>query len=344
MKIIYNKVFLEHDTGMHPENKSRLECLGKIPEVSVENGEKYLELVHNKEHIAAVKEACEKGVSLDPDTLASKGSYEAAIRAVGAVVMASQSGDFAAVRPPGHHAYPDHSSGFCLFNNIAIAARRLVEGGKRVMIFDFDGHLGNGTMDVFYDTDKVLFWSLHQYPAFDGHLGNGTMDVFYDTDKVLFWSLHQYPAYPGMGDADEIGEGKGKGYTVNVPLPMGSGDDVYMDAVNRLMPIASQFKPDVVGVSAGFDAYQHDPLLQLRLSMNAYYKLGKRLGAFKNVFATLEGGYNTEFLDKCIFNFIDGVNGEKQRFKEEETSTDLKHEFNERMKKVEENLGEYWRI
>lgn len=318
MKLIYNKIFLEHDTGMHPENKKRLESLGKLPETKIENGEKYLKLIHTKEYIDLVKDVCKRGGYLDPDTIISEKSYEAAIYAVGATVMASQTNDFALVRPPGHHAYPNHASGFCLFNNVAIATQELVNEGKKVFIFDFDGHCGDGTEKIFYSSNKVLYWSLHQFPAF-----------------------------PGGGTVDEIGEGEGKGYTINVPLPAGSGDDVYTDAVNKLMPIAEQFKPDVVGVSAGFDACQYDPLLNLKLSMNTYYKLGKILSEkFKNIFAALEGGYNIEVLPKCIFNFIDGINNRKIRFKEQITNSSIEvmNEYRLRINQLEKNLSEFWKI
>ncbi|MCK5282423.1 MAG: histone deacetylase [Nanoarchaeota archaeon] len=303
---------------MHPENKKRLESCGSLGETKIENGEKYLELVHTKEYIAQVKEACKKGGHLDRDTTVSEKSYEAATYAVGATVMASQQDGFALVRPPGHHAYPSKSSGFCIFNNIAIAAQKLVNEGKKVMIFDFDAHLGDGTEKFFYNSDKVLYWSLHQFPAF-----------------------------PGGGNVNEIGEGKGKGYTINVPLPPGSGDEIYMNAVQRFMPIAEQFKPDIVAVSAGFDAHQHDLLLDLRLSMNTYYKLGKLLsGKFRNVFAALEGGYNIETFPKCLFNFIDGINKKEMRFKERTTDSRIIaiDEFEARAYMLEKNLSEFWKL
>ncbi len=273
MQLIYNPVFLEHDTGMHPENKKRLTSLGDLPVTEVENGEKYLTLVHTPEYIQSVEKACMIGGHIDNDTIVSPGSFEAAIYAVGATIMASETGDFALTRPPGHHAHIDRSSGFCIFNNIAIAAQYHANKGKRVLIFDFDGHLGDGTVKFFNTSDRVLYWSLHQYPAF-----------------------------PGGGDAHEIGAGKGEGYTINVPLPPGSGDEIYMDAVETFMPIAKEFNPDIVAVSAGFDSHQYDLLLDLRLSLNAYYKIGRLLSEnFDNVFATLEGGYNIEVFPKCLF-------------------------------------------
>jgi acetoin utilization deacetylase AcuC-like enzyme len=320
MEIIYNKIFLEHDTGMHPENKKRLASIvdfGKLKERDVENGEKYLGLIHDKDYIKKVKEACKNQTYLDPDTFASKGSYKAAVIAVGATVQASRSGDFALVRPPGHHAHTNHSSGFCIFNNLAISVQNLVNEGKRVLIFDFDGHLGDGTMDIFYKTDNVLYFSLHQYPAF-----------------------------PNKGWVDEIGEGKGKGYTINVPLPPQTGDDVYFNAVKKMIPYLKRFNPDVVAISAGFDAYQGDLLLDLKLSLNAFYKIGEILrNNFGKMYATLEGGYNTDALPYCVFNFLDGINGKEQRFKDKDTKSpaDVRKEYDKRIKRLERNLRKYWK-
>ncbi len=168
MEIIFNKIFLEHDTGAHPENKKRLLSLGDIPETKIESGEQFISLVHREDYIAQMKEICAVGGPIDLDTVVSKKSYDAATQAVGVVIAASQKGDFALVRPPGHHAYPARASGFCIFNNIAIAAQKLVNEGKKVMVFDFDGHCGDGTETFFYKSDDVLFWSLHEYPAFPG--------------------------------------------------------------------------------------------------------------------------------------------------------------------------------
>lgn len=295
MNIIYNSVFLSHDTGMHPENKKRLEVLGALNETEIIDGSPYLTLIHTEEYINQVKEASAKGLQLDADTKTSKGSFNAAVKAVGATIMAAESGDFAVVRPPGHHAYPTHSSGFCIFNNIAITVQKLVTEGEKVLIFDFDGHLGDGTSKIFYNTKNVMYWSMHQFPAFPGH-----------------------------GKEDEIGEGEGKGYTINMTLPAKSGDDIFLDAFELILPIAKQFKPDVVAVSAGFDAHQYDLLLDLNLSTNSFYKIGKALRAhFDNVFATLEGGYNIEELPKCLFSFIDGYNGKPYKFKETETTSQI---------------------
>ena len=317
MKLIYNSIFLDHDTGMHPENKKRLIALGDLAETEVESGEQYLSLVHNEDYIQRVKKFCEEGGHLDNDTIVSRKSYEAAVHAVGATIQASQTGDFALVRPPGHHAYPDHSSGFCLFNNVAIAAQKLVNEGKKVLIFDFDGHLGDGTVKYFYESNKVMYWSIHQSPAF-----------------------------PGGGEATEIGKGKGKGYTLNMPIPPGSGDEIFMDAFESFLPVAKEFNPDVVALSAGFDAHQFDLLLDLRVSVNAYHKIGTIIGeTFDNVFATLEGGYNVEMLPRCIYNFLDGINGKKMKFKENETDSSIQtyYEYEGRKSLLQYHLSKYWK-
>ncbi len=312
MNIIYNKIFLEHDTGMHPENKKRLQCLGKLRETKLTSEEKDLTIIHSKHYINQVRKASKKGEYLDPDTYVGPGSYNAAVKAVNATILASQTNNLALVRPPGHHAHPGRSSGFCVFNNLAISVQKLVNQGKKVLIFDFDGHLGDGTMDIFYETDKVMYCSLHQYPAF-----------------------------PGKGWVDETGKGKGKGTTINVPLPPGTADDLYFDAIKKTLPHLKKFKPDVTAVSAGFDAHKDDLLLDLNLSYTAYYKIGKFLrDNFENIYATLEGGYNLKALPCCISNFLSGINGEKQRFSEKNTksSLEVRKEYGSRIKELMKQL------
>ena len=182
---------------------------------------------------------------------------------------------------------PNVLPGFALFNNIAIATRYLTNQGKRVCILDIDGHLGDGTSSIFYQDPNVLFCSLHQYPAF-----------------------------PGTGWVDEIGSGPGKGYTINIPLPAGSGDDIFWKGLDYILPIVRTFEPDIVAVSAGFDAHQADPLLQLGLSLDCYYQCGSWLKHnFKEVFAVLEGGYNLDVLPKAILQFVDGFNNKQPQIR-----------------------------
>jgi len=318
MKLIYNPIFLEHDTGMHPENKKRLSSLGELPVTELENGEKYLELVHTPGYIKKIKDlSAAGGGHPDNDTIVSSGSYEAAIYAVGATIMASNTGDFALTRPPGHHAHRDYSSGFCLFNNIAIAAQYHANQGKKVLIIDIDGHLGCSTEKIFYGSKDIMYWSLHQHPAF-----------------------------PGGGDAHEIGEGEGDGYTINCPLPPGSADEIFMDAIETFLPVAKEFAPDIVGISAGFDSHQYDLLLDLRLSSNIFHKIGRIFAEnFDNVFATLEGGYNIELLPKCLYNFLDGINDKEMKYSETPTDSMIQtfYEYEGRKALTVQLLKKHWK-
>lgn len=319
MNIIFNPSSLAHDTGMHPENAKRLESLGDLPVTKItENGEDYLGLIHTTAYIEEVVEACKHSLHLDPDTVTSAGSYTAAIDAVGATIMAARQGDFAVVRPPGHHAYRKHASGFCLFNNVSIATQMLANEGKRVVIFDFDGHLGDGTSHIFYESEQVMYFSMHQYPAFPGH-----------------------------GFVNEIGDGKGKGFTINIPLPPESGDDIFQHALDNFFSVMVDFKPDVVALSAGFDSHVYDLLLQLRITSPMFYKVGKLVREhFPKHFATLEGGYNVQELPKCFYNFLAGINGEPMPHTEMETTSRMQvwQEYEARLHALMANLAPYWKF
>jgi len=318
MKIIYHPVMLEHVTGQHPENFRRFKALGDLPETELIDGAPYLGLVHTPSHIREVKSACQFGFPIDADTPTSPGSFEAARFAVGASIMASESGGFALVRPPGHHATANRSAGFCLFNNIAVAVQKLVEEGKRVAILDFDGHMGDGTSEIFYQTDQVLMWSMHEYPA-----------------------------YPGGCFVEEIGEGKGKGFNINVPLPPGSADDILNETLDFFLPVVEQFQPDVVALSAGFDAHQHDLILNLKASASFYHKLGERLRKrFDNIFAVLEGGYHVDEMPRCFRNFMAGMNG-APIVHEEKTTTSRRPVWETYEIYVHSAMGhlrEYWKF
>jgi len=278
MKVLFNKKFLDHNPDSFAEGPYRIEGFPAHYKDIENNGEEYITLVHSEDHMDLVKNTCMKRQVL-AEVYLSPGTYEAAIAAVGLSVLAADQGDFAIVRPPGHHAKIDRADGFCLFNNIAIATQKLVNEGKKVFILDIDGHHGDGTQWIFYRSNKVLFCSIHQ----------------------------QY-AYPWTGEKDETGEGEGKGFTMNFPLPAGSGDDKFLQSVDEAILRAKEFEPDVVGVSAGFDAYEKDRLLNLNYSLDGYYNCGLKLStAFDNVFAVLEGGYHLE-IKQCAEAFIKGVN------------------------------------
>jgi len=278
MKILFNKKFLNHNVDSDAEGAYRLAEFPEHFQDVDRNGEEFIALAHSKAYAQYIKESCFNNdmaaeVHLKPE------SYEAATSAVGLAVQAAEDGDFAVIRPPGHHAGRERAAGFCLFNNIAIASQKLVNEGKKVFIFDFDGHHGDGTQAIFYESNKVFYASTHQMYA-----------------------------YPNTGFADETGAGEGKGFTLNLPLISGSGDSEFFAALDKAIAAARTFQPDVVGVSAGFDAYEKDRLLQLNLSLKAYYECGFRLRrAFPNIFAVLEGGYHHD-IKACVETFVDGVN------------------------------------
>ncbi len=207
---------------------------------------------------------------LDPDTVASETSYEAALLAAGCAVGAVDRGGFALVRPPGHHAPPDRAMGFCLVDNVAVAARYA------------QAELGIGRV-------AIVDWDVHH--------GNGTQDIFWEDDSVLFASLHQWPFYPGTG-----GPGEGNETTVNVPLPAGSGDDDYLGAFEECVePAVRVFEPELVLVSAGFDAHVDDPLAGMRVTADGFRELARRSAALApRLAAILEGGYEPQTLPALV--------------------------------------------
>ncbi len=295
MRVAYitDDIFLEHDTGIgHPESKQRLisinqaiePILDQLLEVSpVLVSEDFIHTVHSKEQIETIKIASQNSVAIDSDTICSNDSYLAALKAVGAGVVALdgvKSGKFerafCAVRPPGHHATPNQSMGFCLFNNIALSAKYAQSiGYKKVMIIDFDVHHGNGTQDTFYNDNSVFYFSSHQ--SF---------------------------TYPGTGMENERGLEDGEGYTANFLIMPDGGDEEILDIYeNNLPKFVEKFDPDIILVSAGYDLHESDPLAQLNVTTDGIKQVVKLILNSKKgipyVFF-LEGGYDVKALGENV--------------------------------------------
>ncbi len=292
--LVFHKSYLEHEqTSTHPERKERLAyTLDQLNEegifefnVKIVPPEKAEEedilAVHTKDYLEFLKRESKTGGIIDWDTVIPVGLYEGALLAAGGAITAAKlvadgiaENAFAMVRPPGHHAKPNIGAGFCYLNNIAIAVRWLQRkrGFSRILILDWDAHHGDGTQEIFYKDPTVLFISLHQMPL-----------------------------YPGTGYPDEVGAGEGEGYTVNVPLPPGAGDECYMLVFDEIIePIAHSFRPEFIAISAGQDNHFTDPLTSLALTANGYARLmSKAKNLAKELcegrmFAVLEGGYSIE--------------------------------------------------
>jgi acetoin utilization deacetylase AcuC-like enzyme len=285
-------IFREHDAGAgHPERPQRLEAVRRgLRESGLEPALRLVEprpattaellRVHTEEHVERVAATRGRTVRFDPDTQASPRSYEAALLAAGAVVDAvdrvlegTLDRALCAVRPPGHHAEAERAMGFCLFNNVAVAAAHaLTRGLERVAVIDFDVHHGNGTQDTFYRDPRVLYISSHAYPF-----------------------------YPGTGALDEVGDGPGRGFTVNLPLPPGMGDDEYARIYREfVLPIGRAFDPELVIVSAGFDPHEGCPIAPMRMSARGFAEIASvclevAAGAARGrAIFSLEGGYNLD--------------------------------------------------
>ena len=303
--LVSHPAFLEHDMGSHhPESPERLRAIlsqlestgimSKLTRVDPRKAEKkWIERIHAPAYVQRIDDKTPSSgyASIDPDTLMSPGSLEAAYLAAGGAmaavdaIMDNQVDQvFCAVRPPGHHAEANRAMGFCLFNNVAIAARYIQEryGLQRVLIIDWDVHHGNGTQHAFEEDPSIIFFSTHQYPH-----------------------------YPGTGAENERGQGKGEGTTINVPMYSGQGDEVYREVFQKvLVPAADAFKPEFVLISAGFDAHEDDPLASMAITTKGYGELTRIVSDIANIHchgrivACLEGGYNLQALAASVEQHI----------------------------------------
>ena len=299
--LILDPCFEEHDSGAgHPERPARLARVRRdlddsglkdrcrIVQPTPANDDQ-LQLVHDPDYIRRVVETCETGQPFldSADTAVCPSSEKIARLAAGSLISLTRavaggelSRGFAALRPPGHHAERDRAMGFCLYNNVAVAARNLTqnEGLARVLIVDWDVHHGNGTQHIFEEAPDIFFFSVHQWPL-----------------------------YPGTGAREERGRGKGRGATLNCPLPPGSGDEAFLGVLrDELVEAAEQFRPEFVLVSAGFDAHRADPLANLEVSTEAYAEATRIVCDVAGRFAggrlvsTLEGGYDLDALGDSV--------------------------------------------
>ena len=296
---ISDPFYLKHKNEPHPENPGRLNAIQK----SIESSKYYNNLtliqprkatvediakVHGTGYIRSVEDSCRNGVrNLDADTVISSDSYQAALLSAGAglealdkILEGTVDNAFCAVRPPGHHAEQNKAMGFCLFNNVGVIARYAqdVKNIQKIFIFDWDVHHGNGTQHSFYK-DSSIYYS----------------------------SIHQYPFYPGTGGVDETGTGDGLGSNLNIPMRAYSYDTDYINAIeHKLIPVIQKFNPDLIIISAGFDAHENDPLAQINLSTDCYGKMTQKLMEIANdvcngrILSMLEGGYDYSALADSV--------------------------------------------
>ena len=284
--------------------------------------EPLLHAVHSEAMIQQIKELSTQGDAwIDLDTYVCQSDYETARLAAGGLMQLAQmvlsgkaDNGFALVRPPGHHATSHRSMGFCLFNNAAITAHTLAQQGKKILIFDPDVHHGNGTQDIFYHRNDVLYQSLHLSPH-----------------------------YPGTGSIDEIGTATGEGYTVNAPLTHGNGDNAVSQLLDEIyIPIAQQFNPDIIIMSIGYDSHHNDQLGGLNLTANIYGDIITRFQTVQpKIVCTLEGGYNLTWIGKCLVAQLGAMVSQPVQI--DDTAQEISA-VSDVIQNLKNELGGYWKL